>query len=50
MVANAGQSTPQCVRTSMVIIPGYLDWPQIYHGNIRSPLHNCTLECQRSLR
>ena len=30
-----GYSTPQCIRKSIVVIPGYLEWPQIYHGNIR---------------
>ena len=45
MVANAGHSTPQCVRKSMVIIQGYLEWPHIYHGKIRSLIHNCTGEC-----
>ena len=50
MLANAGQSTPQCVSKYMVVIPSYLEWPQIYQGKIRSPIHNCTGEFQRSLR
>ena len=50
MVTNAEQSTQQCVGNSMVVILGYLEWPQIYHGNIRSPIYNCTGECQRSPR
>ena len=33
-----------------VVIPGYLELPQIYHGKIRSLIYNCTGECQRSLR
>ena len=43
MVAHAGQSTPQCVSKSMVVILGYLEWPQIYHRKVRSPIHNCTV-------
>ena len=31
MVANAGKSTSQCVRKLMVVIRGYLEWPQIFH-------------------
>ena len=42
MVANAGQSTPQYVSKYMVGIPGYLEYPQLYHGKIRSPIRNCT--------
>ena len=45
ILANAGQSTPQCVSKFMVdVMPGYLKWPQIYHGNIRSPIYNYTWE------
>ena len=40
MVANTGQLTQQYVSKSMVVIPGYLEWPQIYHGQIMSPIHN----------
>ena len=35
-------------KKSMVIIPGYLEWTHIYHGKVRSPIHNCTAVCQRS--
>ena len=47
MVANAGQLTPKFLSKSMVVIPGYLEWPQIYYGKIRSLIYNCTGECRR---
>ena len=37
--ANAGQSTPQCVIKLVVVITGYLKWPQIYHVYTSSPIH-----------
>ena len=35
MIANNGQLTPPCVRKCMVVIPGYIEWPNKYHGKIR---------------
>ena len=45
MVANADKSTQQCVRKLMVVIQGFLEWPKIYHGKIKSLIQNCTGEC-----